>query len=84
MADVPCAAPCFLPRTPFHVLGLYPQRFRGERELHCRLGLSQKFQRPQRNILLFHAQGHDVEVHAVELDFRVEHGQAGGGEVDSG
>ena len=41
-------------------------------------------QRSQRHTLAVRAQRHDVEIHAVELDFRIEHGKAGGGEVHGG
>ena len=52
--------------------------------LHRGFTRTQKVQRSQRHTLAVRTQRHDVEIHAVELDFRIEHGKAGSREVHGG
>ena len=52
-----------------------------QRELNRRLSTLQELERTERRLRAFRAERHDVEVHIVELNFRVEHGQTGSGKV---
>ena len=78
------------PRAPLPVMRAAPGErpppvmLTGQRELHRHLVHAEEVEGAERGPGVVRAEGHDVEVHAVELDGGVEHGEAGGGEVDGG
>ena len=70
-------------RHPFGISGGHSDIIAGQRKLDRGLVGTQEVERAQIYLGGFRTQRHDVEVHPVEPNVRVEHRQAGGGKVHS-